>query len=185
MAARIILPDYGYVAESTNAQDPSELHGTLCGMLCMDGSLTRESWITRLAEEGIGYGDLTSSDPLHSLFSITRYQLSDEDYSFSLLLPDEEMEMHLRAESLGAWCEGFLSGLSLSGLHDKSRLSVEIQEFLADVSHIARVGFDGNDPDEEDEAAYTEIVEYLRMGVLLVNRELGALATDAVSIRLH
>jgi uncharacterized protein YgfB (UPF0149 family) len=89
-----------------------------------------------------------------------------------LLLPDDEANMSVRAESLGFWCQGFLTGLGLAGLSTVSGLPDEVQDFLSDISHIARVGFDGDNPDEEDEVAYTDIVEYLRMGVMLINQEL-------------
>jgi uncharacterized protein YgfB (UPF0149 family) len=86
--------------------------------------------------------------------------------------------MSVRADSLGYWCQGFLTGLGLAGMSETSQLPEEVQDFLNDVSHIARIGLDGDNPDEDDEIAYSDIVEYLRMGVLLISQELPTVRTD-------
>lgn len=184
MLNQIQLPDYEYIADLIEPNDPSEIHGMLCGMLCLDSSLISNTWITRLAEE-IDLS-LHAHDSLQSMFRATVSQINDEEYSFMLLLPDDDFNMSVRAESLGYWCQGFLTGLGLAGLSEIGNLPEEVQDFLGDVSHIARVGFDGDNPDEEDEIAYTDIVEYLRMGVLLVNQELPATDSDyAASHLIH
>ena len=176
MLYQIQLPDYEYVAESIEPHDPSEIHGMLCGMLCLDRSLVNDVWLARLGNE-IDI-DLDAYDLLEGLFKATLAQIDDEEFSLMLLLPDDESNMSVRVESLGFWCQGFLTGLGLAGLNQTSDLSEEIQDFLNDVSHIARVGFDGDNPDEEDEVAYSDIVEYLRMGVLLIHEELCPPETD-------
>ena len=45
-------------------------------------------------------------------------------------------------------------------------------ELLDDLAEIARVDFEVGEPDEEEQAAFAEVVEYVRVGVLLINEEL-------------
>jgi uncharacterized protein YgfB (UPF0149 family) len=176
MLNQIQLPDYEYIADLIGPHDPSEIHGMLCGMLCLDDSLISNTWITQLAEEM----DLSlhAHDSLRILFNATVSQINDEEFAFMLLLPDDDVNMSVRAESLGYWCQGFLTGLGLAGMSETSQLPEEVQDFLNDVSHIARIGLDGDNPDEDDEIAYSDIVEYLRMGVLLISQELPTVRTD-------
>jgi len=66
----------------------------------------------------------------------------------------------------------------MAGMQDttaqQGQMPAEISEFLADVSEISKVGLDGSRASEEDEQAYAEIVEYLRVGVLSLNQHLVA-----------
>ena len=58
----------------------------------------------------------------------------------------------------------------------------EAQEFLRDVNEIARVRFDAAEADEEDGRAYCKIVEYPRLGILLLRQALRQ--TSSVSVTL-
>ncbi|MCB1811141.1 MAG: UPF0149 family protein, partial [Candidatus Competibacteraceae bacterium] len=113
--------------------------------------------------------------------------LQHDDFIFQLLLPDDEIELPLRVESLGNWCQGFLAGLGLGGMQNTDNLTSEVKDFLQDVSHIARLGLAAEDGDEGDEIAYVEIIEYMRAGVLLVSQELqrGKRPTTPAHVRLH
>ena len=44
--------------------------------------------------------------------------------------------------------------------------------FLRDAADSARVGFETDNASEADETAYAEVVEYLRVGLLLVQQDL-------------
>ena len=87
-------------------------------------------------------------------------------------MPDDDDALRERTESLGNWCGGFLSGLGLGGLPDPSQLPEEVAELLDDLGQIARVDFELDDADEQEQAAFAEVVEYVRVGVLLINEEL-------------
>ena len=171
MSQALILPDYEHIAESTSPYEPAEIHGILCGMLCLDTTLTHSNWLQRLAHDGATHG-MHSAQHLNTLFDATIGQLHDDELAFALLLPDDETNISVRAASLGYWCQGFLTGLGLAGLNDVTQLGDDTREFLNDVSQIAQIGLDGDSGDEEDEAAYIEIIEYLRIGVLLLGQEL-------------
>ncbi|MEA2079288.1 MAG: UPF0149 family protein, partial [Pseudomonadota bacterium] len=51
-------------------------------------------------------------------------------------------------------------------------LSDEVVELLEDLSQISRVDVELDDADEEEQVAFEEVVEYVRVGVLFVHEEL-------------
>lgn len=165
---------YQTLAEMLRYHDPAECHGLLCGLLCTDETLARDTWLQHIGLDHIGLDHTQSHsiELLHGLFKITHQQLQHDDFIFQLLLPDDEQELTFRVDALGNWCQGFLAGLGLGGMQSTAQLSYEVKDFLEDVSHIARVGLAADESDEEDEIAYVEITEYLRAGVLLVGQEL-------------
>ena len=104
-------------------------------------------------------------------------QLDDPEFGFSLLLPDDTVPLAQRVESLALWCQGFLAGLGLGGLQDQSKLPGDSHEVMRDFVEISRLGHGDDGVTNEDEAAFAEIVEYVRMAVLLVYEELRPLRT--------
>jgi uncharacterized protein len=109
---------------------------------------------------------------LRQLYRSTRTQLDSDSLEFHLLLPDDEQVLGERTMALGDWCQGFLAGLGLGGLSATENLPDEADEFIRDVSQIAQLGLEASDEDESDETAYADIVEYLRVGVLLLRQTL-------------
>lgn len=183
MPDNAILPEFSRIEKTLNPLDPCETHGILCGMLCADEALPSDLWIRQILSE-TAMVNLAAEDTLHTLFDATVDQFNNADLSFYLLLPDDDAPLSHRAESLGRWCQGYLTGLGLGGMQADPGLPGEVNEFLGDLMKIARVGFfDTDNADEEDEAAYTEIVEYVRVGVLLVSHSLRA--TTSVARTLH
>ena len=98
------------------------------------------------------------------------------------LLPDDDAPLRQRADALGAWCQGLLYGLGLGQADRRGQLSVESREFLRDATEIAQVGFETDEASEADETAYAEVVEYLRVGLLMVLEDLRRSVSPA---RLH
>ena len=80
-----------------------------------------------------------------------------------------------RSFRLGEWCQGFLYGLGSGPLSDATKLPGEVGEIVRDLSEITRVGVDGGESLESNEVAYTELVEFVRVGVQLVFEELERL----------
>ena len=123
---------------------------------------------------------------LQQAWEHTTESLDASECTFDLMLPDDEEPLVQRTAALGSWCHGFLAGLGLAGVGDHHKsLSGDAREFLDDVQEMSRIE---SDPDEDDEAeaAYAELVEYLRVGVLLLREEIGSLAANNAAIgRLH
>jgi yecA family protein len=165
---------FEYVQELLDYHNASKVHGLLCGLLCVDGALSSDTWLNCVVDELPEDKNLTqvSRQLLLELQDVTFSQLTADSFGFSLLLPSDHISLPQRTLSLGYWCQGFLSGLGLGGMQKSWTLSAEAEEFLNDLLQIAQVGFDTQNAVEEDECAYTEIVEYVRIGVLLMEQEL-------------
>jgi len=73
--------------------------------------------------------------------------------------------------SLKKWCDGFLFGLALAGVKDLTHVPDDSMEILQDITTISQAA-DDEEEDEMNEVAYSDIVEYVRMGVLLINEEM-------------
>lgn len=147
----------------------SDLHGSLTGYLCAGGRASIEEWPRALEiepEAATALNDLA----LRRLYTECRAQLEDPDLGFEPLLPGLEAPVELRAEALVEWCRGFLGGVGLSGAQPRA-LSVDATEVLTDLSRIASSQFD-YDNAEEDEVALSEVLEFVRIGVLLLHAEM-------------
>ncbi len=153
--------------------DAPECHGALCGALCAPGSDT-DVWIAHTLD-GLDANDTVVREvrrELETMAATLHRRLREGDLSFEPLLPDDEAPLADRAAALGEWCEGFLFGAGSARIEQFDRLPDTAQEVFRDLVEIARVGVPV-DGDESDEAAYYELVEYLRAGTQLVFDELN------------
>ncbi|MDG4595240.1 MAG: UPF0149 family protein [Candidatus Contendobacter sp.] len=168
------LPLFECLSRLLNPLGPSELHGLLCGLLCADPALDRDRWFALAREELVESGELTDSvrDLLAKLLEFGATQLNADDGSVAPLLPDDDAPLRQRTAALGAWCQGLLYGLGLGQVDQRGQLSAESQEFLRDATQIAQVGFEIDEASEADEIAYAEVVEYLRVGLLMILEDL-------------
>ena len=75
----------------------------------------------------------------------------------------------------------------MGGIKEYKGLPGDIPEFMQDVVEISRAGDFELDNEEEDETAYMELVEYIRMGVMLVRMELHHLheGEDDDKVSIH
>ncbi len=154
--------------------DAADCHGLLSGLVCAAGFADPKIWVAEIFE-AYNPTDKSQADAfrrLQQLYEQTVTQLNSSDINFELLLPDDENTLRERAEALGNWCSGFLSGLGLGGLPEPGNLPEDVSELLNDLSHISRVDFELDDPDEKELAAFEEVVEYIRVGVMFMHDEL-------------
>lgn len=152
--------------------DAAECHGILCGMLCEQGSVDQSRWIRQVLGE-VDMSDALVAESvnlLHDLYIVTMEQVNDTELGFRLLLPDEDHGLHEAVAALSEWCAGFLFGFNLNGGRAKEQTPENVQEILVDLVDISRV--DPDVADEEDEGSFAEVLEYVRMGMLLILEEL-------------
>lgn len=148
----------------------AELHGLLCGLLCAEATPDAARWRT-LAEAELEQ-DVPLDPALERMLeqwrdaSVTQWHAAPE--MITPLLPSDDAPLRQRTEALGAWCQGLLYGLGLGQIAQRSNLSAESQEFLHDAAQITQVGLEPDETNEAGEIAYTELVEYLRVGLLLI-----------------
>jgi hypothetical protein len=157
----------------------SEAHGMLSGTICSAGKIAPGLWLEYLLGEGntLSAAASDSSDMLLALQSELLRQLNDDAFGFEMLLPPDDVPLSLRTETLSQWCAGFLYGLALGGFREDVAMPDSVSEVMKDFYEISHARFDYDLMDESDETAYMEIVEYVRMGVLLLYEELQPVPT--------
>lgn len=152
----------------------SDLHGSLAGYLCGGGSADARHWFDALElNHGEDVGASLPASLLEQLYRDCASWLADPDLGFEPLLPATETPLDARADALVEWCRGFLGGFGLAGAGHDGMLSRDAQEILSDFGTIAATRFEyaGN---EDDEAALSEVIEFIRVGALLLHAELHA-----------
>jgi len=177
------LPDYISLQESLHnidaTMEASEAHGALCGILCAQGSADINIWQQHVAgsDENNAVAIDNVADELQQMYLATIAALNNEMAGFECLLADDEEKLADRVHSLAYWCQGYLYGLAVGGVNKDSKLPTDSAELVQDFIEISRVVFDDEDI-ESSEADYMELVEFVRVGVLLINEELQPLKRD-------
>lgn len=154
----------------------SEIHGTLCALLCADSANTGDNWFQSLVP-AIEDSSAIQDDAVQTLISLcheTRQKINDPTCDYHLLLPSDDNDIATRTTALSDWCQGFIMGLMVCGLKDFHKLPENSAEVMQDIIEISRAGsaFE-TEQSEEDEVALEELIEYVRVGVLLINEELN------------
>jgi uncharacterized protein YgfB (UPF0149 family) len=161
------------LADERSMTDAAEAHGTLAGALCSASTYRFEDWLQEILPEGRAQD--ISTGALRGLYFLTSETLSGAEMAFEPLLPDDAQPLDERAAALSQWCVGFLYGLGSGSIQDISKLPGEVGEVVKDFDELTRVGVGTGESDEENESAYVELVEFVRVGVQLVFEELEAL----------
>lgn len=168
----ISLPNYTELSRALSNTalklHPSQVHGLICGILSGNPTNTA-AW-----EELVTGGEETpkTHELLQELYDLSAKQLNEFLFEFQLVLPDDSQELPARAEALTLWCQGYLTGLKLAQVKIVDREPSEITEAINDLIEIAKMNFEEVVASEEDEAAYIELVEYVRMAVILIYQDL-------------
>ncbi|MDH5377903.1 MAG: UPF0149 family protein, partial [Gammaproteobacteria bacterium] len=112
-------------------------------------------------------------------------QLTGGNMNLSLFLRNDEEHLSDRVIDLSDWCQGFLYGLGVSGEEDYEQFPNSTQEVIQDIVDICNAAYESNESMEENESAYTEVVEYIRVGVLLIYSELNSENGQSKPVTLH
>ena len=151
---------------------PAECHGMLTGMLCGASKFDHDAWLRHFSgqDEIAAFRAGENETLLAELRTNTSEALNSGDFEFELLLPDDDDALSMRVNALSAWCRGFLSGLGASGFTDMAVLSDDAAEFLRDAERFRAI--DIGEDEGEDEVAFFELTEFVRMGALIVYGDL-------------
>jgi uncharacterized protein YgfB (UPF0149 family) len=142
-------------------------------MLSASYSVSFEKLLEEIVEEEQDLNDALVKEAIKAfkaLFDEMKQLLNDPEMGFELMLPDEEVSLVKRLQALGQWCQGFVYGIGRGGV-TTGMLKGDAAELLKDFAEISRISEEA-EGSEEDEEAYMELVEYIRVGVLLINEEL-------------
>lgn len=162
----------------------SQTHGLLSGRLAIAGADSGFDWLSQVLEGTDQAGALRTECEglLGALFETTFQQLAERLSAFTPLLPGAEDTTAIRAAALAHWCEGFLHSLVAADHGDdvRERLKTEpIADIIRDMLQITRAAVDEDCDEESDEAAYVELVEYVRVATQLAYEELADLRGPA------
>jgi uncharacterized protein YgfB (UPF0149 family) len=153
--------------------EPAEAHGTLAGALCSSRDYGLIEWLREILPDDSPEEQALQSSVLQNVYSSMVGTLAGNDADFEPLLPDDESPLAQRADALSQWCQGFLYGLGSGNTSDPGQVSVEAAEIIRDFTEITHVGVDSDEENEENEVAYAEVVEFVRVGVQLLFSELA------------
>ncbi len=157
------------------ALDASECHGVLCGLLCVTEQFPEERWLSEVFEPGESGNPESArcAQVLRTSRRETERQLEGQQFEFEPLLPDDGSPLAQRGKALSSWCRGFLYGLAVGGLDDSRSTSEDVREVLSDLSGFTRLDVsDLESGSNALESDYAELVEYVRVGVMLIHTEL-------------
>ena len=151
---------------------PPELHGTLCGLL--GGGFAGDDAALLAQLEGTLdvalHGQL--ADAVLTLREEAVISTTDGDLDFTLLLPEDELELPQRIAAMAIWCRGFLSGFAQARVTTDTAAEAvagDSAEALRDFAAIAQAASDDEDSDEDErEGHYLELLEYLRVAAMNV-----------------
>lgn len=146
---------------------PSEIHGLLCGLICATPGKANPAWEQQL--------DIPLDEALQAalqeIYAPTEKEISEFSLEFSLLLPPDKTSLSSRTEALSMWCEGFLTGLKKGLFNVSLREPGDVADALNDLVEIAQVNYDDIEDNEENEAAFFELIDYVRLIVLMIYHE--------------
>ncbi len=167
----------------------SEVHGLCCGLLCsMSSTAAKTRWFTEMLDAAQISSDAVASKAaqlktLDDWFMATLTSLNDADLEFAPAMPDETLPVSIRNRALGDFCGGFTYGLGLAlSKRGEKPLPSDTREIIEDFQAIESADIDepyspkgvisSSDDIEQQEVTYNELLEYVRVGVLLILEEL-------------
>ncbi|HET7662947.1 MAG TPA: UPF0149 family protein [Rhodanobacteraceae bacterium] len=173
------------LAGATLAIDASELDGLLTGYVCGGGKADRQQILAAL--------QLDNEDPsldalLGEMHDVCVQHLGRLEMSLEPLLPADTKPLRERVDALVDWTRGFLGGFGLAGATAEA-LSDDGREVLRDLGTIAASRLTLEDQDEDDsdadESALIELLEFVRVGAMLLHTEMAMAGSPPAGGRPH
>ena len=179
MASIENLPDYlAFNTLLKNNHFPlnaAECHGLITGVLCITND-TNNAIATLLDLSPNEEIPLTAHETIKTLITslciTTIEQLADTEFGFYLLLPHDDTPLVQRSTAISQWCQSFISGLGEAKVKFESDYAEELQEIIADLVAISKVDTQIITESEEEEVAFTELVEYVRVAAITIYTDL-------------
>lgn len=174
------MPYYPKVNELFNLTEalPSaaEAHGMICGFICAGSACDGKSWLDPILGSLKGVDkELAESYKaiLLELYELSSIKLQSFEFDFELFLPDDDAPLQVRAEALSDWCQGFMVALNRAGISEDQIATQDAKEALQHMMEISQLDYEVIDVSEKDEEAYVEVMEYVRMAVLMIYSDIA------------
>ena len=163
----------------------AEFHGTFCALMCTRAPVDCRAWIDEIVVHGLTHDSAHDSlwrECLVEIGDLTCAAFVGGECNLEILLPDDDQPLHERSLALVDWCRGFLFGIGLQPAAVCEGLSADAREVIDDIVDFTHIDLNsGVDDSEADEKSYFELVEYLRVGALLLYEEIIHAAEVAVA----
>ena len=153
--------------ESTHGA--AETHGACCAFICSGVS-------TATLPQNQSFFDADSTqhqDLIEGIFALAERDLADDQFGFSMLLPNDESPLEDRIEALRLWCQGFIEGMVFQHRESPLEISEDVQEAIKDIHLISEVE-SSPDSEQDNEKEYQEVVEFVRVATQIVYESMGA-----------
>lgn len=143
----------------------AESHGLLCARFCVEDEPDFSEWVGRVMDDAAENeaGQAQCLQALRQVYGITQDLFEQALESMDLLIPPDHSPLSGRSRALAEWCDGFIGGLGLAGM-PKESVDGENSEILQDLVEITRLEDEVED-NEQNEQAYMEVIEYVRVAV--------------------
>lgn len=157
---------------------PSELHGLLMGIVTVAQAPTSDEWQYLLQQLDFAPLEAQALQLLVDEAEDAAAALADDSLDYMPMLPDDQHSLEQRVQCLADWCNGVVLGFGLAS----GQLRDNESELLQDLQDVAAVEFEDGDDDEEGEASYADLVEFVRLipVSLATGRQKQALANTAI-----
>lgn len=175
LQAEDVLDYYELEAELQKVESlasPSEAHGILCGHLSSGQKMDNMAWLKDYLPN-VGVKREPSNNTREWLYQLRQHtleELTDNQFNFMPILPDDQDPLDERLSALAEWCSGFLAGFGSAGARKPEEFTEDALTALKDIQQISRVDTE-IDEEEDGEAAYFEVLEYVRMAALMIFTE--------------
>jgi len=176
------LPDYDVAASDlfwlSNICSAAHLHGLLCAQICCTQPFVADAWVEAQMKRNLNVRTLNipfgavkrAKQLLEAVYQTSFTQLNGLGFDFELLLPDDEEDLLTKTQALSEWCDAFVNEL-VRLKPEQSFYSDDAREAIEHIRTTADINQDILENDEQEEQAYMEILEYIRLSVVLIYME--------------
>lgn len=146
--------------------DVSQLHGVLTGLLVLGQSRQAEKYLSSLMLNKTGPNYRQANYVIFSILTWTQTRLDNFGFEYQLLLPSDDSSLSERVQCFVDWCEGFMEGIDMAGLSIDDIENTEVIESIQHIDEFSDLDTAEMDYGDEDEKAYFEISDFVRMAVM-------------------
>ncbi|GLP95517.1 UPF0149 family protein [Paraferrimonas sedimenticola] len=158
---------------------PVELQAVVTGLIAGGVTLDERGW-RRPFYELVNDGQKLPEEiyrKAQALYREAAAALSEGEMNFNLLLPeDDDASLAQRLEALSLWTQGFLTAIAMVQ-PELNKAPADLKEMIEDLGAIVQVDQDVEDNDD-NEHAYTELSEYVKLVVISCFAEYGNSASE-------
>lgn len=148
----------------------SEAHGTIVGSIAnhMKSGFTPD--LLKLIEPSADASDARYTqlnELIYDLYRENSELLLESQEGFAPLLPSDDESLQVRVEGLATWCKGYVLGLLYNNQFSIDQIPESGAEIVRDMMEIAEAAA-GADDEKEEDWAFSELEEYIKVGAQLV-----------------